>query len=353
MVKTGQTPSSLLRKRILFYIIYFFVVAFIFLLAAETTLRLRGIRPWYAQDPNLKVEPGGRFYATDSIIGYVPLPGTFKLTYANRYVYYRTHTPDGHRLTHPIETYSAKSSKPEIWIFGCSVTYGWIYLQDSATYPWMLQERIPNYEVVNFGVGGYSTLQSLLQFKEALAKAKVKPKIVVVDYASFHDERNVCSRGWRKAILPFSKLGSVELPHGWLDSDGKLHYSTEPVEYMPFPLMRHSALMHFLEMKYDEHQFNTLHAHDVSKAILLEFSDLCKSNNIPFIVAGITSEPLTLDALHYCADHGILTTDISVDLSIKENTLYPIDNHPSAKANFQYAQKLDTYLKEQHMVGNY
>jgi hypothetical protein len=350
MVKPEQSLSSTFWKRILFYIIYFLAVIFILLLSAEITLRIRGIHPWYLQDPALKVEPGGRFYSTDSIVGYAPLPGTFKLTYANRYIYYRTHTSGGHRLTHPIETYSTKSAKPEIWVFGCSVTYGWIYLQDSATYPWMLQERIPDYEVVNFGVGGYSTLQSFLQFREALAKAKVKPKIVVIDYASFHDERNVCSRGWRKAILPFNKLGSVSLPRGWLDANGKLHYATEPVAYTAFPFMRHSALMHFLEMKYDEYQFNTLHAHDVSKAILLEFSDLCKTNHIPFVVAGITSEPQTLDVLQYCADRGILTTDISVDLSIKENTLYPVDNHPSAKANFQYAKKLFSFLTEKHLL---
>jgi hypothetical protein len=44
--------------------------------------------------------------------------------------------------------------------------------------------------------------------------------------------------------------------------------------------------------------------------------------------------------LEYCKGRGIDTVDISVDLDIKENTNLPYDNHPSALANQQYAQKL-------------
>jgi len=39
------------------------------------------------------------------------------------------------------------------------------------TFPWLLQERFPQYEVVNFGLNGYSTVQSLIQLREALGRA--------------------------------------------------------------------------------------------------------------------------------------------------------------------------------------
>lgn len=77
----------------------------------------------------------------------------------------------------------------------------------------------------------------------------------------------------------------------------------------------------------------TYHSHDVSKAIIEEFAELCK-------VAGIVSDAPTAEMLEYCKSRGMTTVDISVDLNIKENTNLPYDNHPSALEDRQYAQKL-------------
>ena len=49
--------------------------------------------------------------------------------------------------------------------------------------------------------------------------------------------------------------------------------------------------------------------------------------------------------LEYARSEGIMVTDISVDLRIKENTNLPHDCHPSAFAHEQYAEKLEAFLK--------
>jgi hypothetical protein len=89
----------------------------------------------------------------------VTLPGGYSFTV--------THFPSKLRITHPLATYTDRRSKPEIWIMGCSFTHGWS-LNDQDTYPWLLQARLPQYVVVNYGVEGYGTLHALLQLREAL-----------------------------------------------------------------------------------------------------------------------------------------------------------------------------------------
>jgi len=85
----------------------------------------------------------------------------------------------------------------------------------------MLQEKLPDYRVVNFVVPGYSTVQSLIQFKTAL-KGGQKPEIAVVAYALFHDQRNTLPRWRRKVVASSNKLGEVALPYARLDAGGRL-----------------------------------------------------------------------------------------------------------------------------------
>jgi hypothetical protein len=187
---------------------------------------------------------------------------------------------------------------------------------------------------VNFGVDGYGTVQSLIQFKEALAKRK-QPALVIIAYGSFHDERNAALRSWTKwnqiGVLPYARLG-------W---DGKLKYLKEPVVYREFPFMRYSAFMHFLEKSYDRWEGTIRQSHEISKAVIDEFSGLCKEKGIKLVVAGLFADQATNDMLEHCSRQGIKAISISVDLNVPENMSLPYDRHPSAKANKLYAEKLE------------
>jgi hypothetical protein len=319
-------------------------------LSTEIGLRFLGYQPWIINEVKTVVEPGGKFFVKHPTLGYTHLPGTFRVTLQDGYSFKVTHLDNTLRVTHPLESYDFKRQKDEFWIFGDSITHGWS-LNDKETYPWLLQENLPEYEIVNFGVSGYGTLHSFLQFQDAL-KTQKKPKLVVVAYASFHDRRNTFLRERRKRVAPHNKLGPLVQPYARIDTDGNLTYYMAEVEYNEIPLMRYSALVHLFEEIYNETEDRLYNSHEVSQAILKEFYRLAQENGVEFVVAGIASDPLTSDMLAYCRGEGITTIDISIDLDIPGNRNLPHDPHPSATANKQYAQKLEAFLRDTFLRGD-
>lgn len=310
----------------------------------EVTLRWLGYRPWQARDVKIIVEPGDKFFIKHPTLGYTHLPGEFKVTLPDGYTFKAAHLSNTLRVTHPLDTYGVEPQRDEIWIFGCSFTHGWT-LNDEETYPWLLQEQLPEYEIVNFGVSGYGTLQSLLQFQEALEK-RSKPRLVIIAYASFHDQRNTLLRLRSKQMAPWNKLGPIVQPYATVGENGNLNYAMAEMTYREFPLMRYSALMNLVETTYDYKVEDAFYnSHEVSKAIIREFHQLTKTHGIEWVVVGLLSDRLTADTLAYSQSEGIMTADISVDLSIPANRNLPHDPHPSPAANRQYAQKLESFLR--------
>jgi hypothetical protein len=229
-----------------------------------------------------------------------------------------------------------------IGIFGCSFTHGWS-VNDDETYPWLLQQQLPNCEVVNFGVGGYGTVHSLIQLRNALDEER-KPDVAVIAYCSFHDERNTFLRTRRKVVAPYSRLGDILQPYARLERNGGLRIQMAEAIYSEFLGMRHSALSHCLETAYNSVEDRLCGSREVTRAIIREFSDLCIRNNIALVVAGMDGR--AADMLDYCATSGIRVTSLAVDLMEPGNSNRPYDNHPSAKAHKIYAQKLCAFLKQ-------
>jgi hypothetical protein len=332
------------RRSLLFSILFLAILSVSVLISAEFLLRLKGERPFQTTHVEIDVEPGGRFFAKHPTLGYTHIPGQFRITLKGSHSFTVTHRNNTLRITHPLETYRPESSKDEIWLFGGSFTHGWS-LQDKETYPWLLQKSFPKYEIVNFGVSGCGTLHSLIQFQEALKKRK-NPRIAMIAYASFHDSRNTFLRSRRKAIAPWVRLGPLLQPYARIKKGDSLIISMATVEYHEFPLMRRSALFHFIEKRYNRIEDRFYESRKVSQAIITDFYRLATLNGIRLIILGVTSDPATFDMLEYAQSQGIDVADISVDLSKKENTNLPVDGHPSARANVQYALKLETLLNK-------
>jgi hypothetical protein len=338
-----MTPSAkqLTDPRILLlYLLCLSLLAAVFLVCGEVIARYKGAKPFRVEDGTLPVEPGGRLSVPHPTLGHAGLPGSFVATLPTGYKFRATHLPDGNRITHPLESYDAASQKPEIWIFGCSNTYGWS-LSDEETFPWLLQERFPEYEIVNFGRKAYGTVHSAMQFREALTDKT--PKVVILAYAGFHDLRNTLSRVRRKSMTPYHKLDAPPVhPIARLEN-GVLRYSVEKFEYLEFPLMRQSALSHYLENAYNGREIHRHQNRAVTLAIIADIADLARKHEAAFMIAGIVGAQETLD---WAKDNGIPGVDISVDLTIKENNNLPHDAHPSAVANKKYADKLEAFLRE-------
>lgn len=328
------------KKKVLFYLIYLVILATLFVTIAEIVLRSIGIKPWQRHNVSVHVEPGGKFYMKHAILGYSHIPGKFNVTLESGYSFDVNHLPNSLRATQPINSNNESDPKEEIWVFGCSFTHGWS-INDEETYPWLLQEQFPEYNVINFGVSGYGTIHSLLQFQEEL-KTKT-PRIVVLNYARFHDPRNTFSRTQRKGITPWNWLGPLVQPYARMDKNDNLQYFIAEAEYHEFPLMKYSALAHFVEMTYNQFEQDRLNSHLVSEALINEMAVLAKKHGVKFIVANISGGNTMLE---FAEKNGIANVDITVDTSLPENNNRPHDSHPSAIANQKYADKLGAFLRK-------
>jgi hypothetical protein len=331
------------RKTLIFGLVSVTLTAMLTLAAAELLARLMGIHPLAKADLQIQVTPGGRLFTPHPTRGYAQLPGAFVVTLPDGYSFTLTHLPSGLRITHPLATYTDTRSKLEIWIMGCSFTHGWS-LNDQDTYPWLLQARLPEYEVVNYGVEGYGTLHTLLQLREALTTQR-PPRIVVYAYASLHDERNTFLRNRRKTIAPWNRLGFLLQPYVRLDRHGHLRSAVATVEYTDLPLMRYSAFVHSLEMAYNRLEETWFHSHQASQRLLLEMAELATQYRVEFILATIGEDVRTREMLAFAQAHGLMGVDISVDSSHPEYTNQPHDSHPSALANAHYAERLEAFLR--------
>jgi len=339
-------------KKALFFLVTYLLILLLFFIAAEIIVRKKGLTPWTVNQrgiiletthgPILAAPSSGLYHASHRTLGYITRPGEFRFTLPGPYTFKTTHLNTGLRITHPRNTYSTDNKK-EAWIFGCSFTQGWS-LNDDETYPWLLQQRLPGYEVTNFGVDGYSTLQSLIQCREALKQGR-KPEFAVLAYSVGHDFRNTQTRAWLKMLegagTP-SALGTVKLPYAKMSDNGQFRLRYVPLDYFGGSLLRHSAFANFLDDKYNRWKETTYQSHKVTLAIIDDFARLCKANDISFVLAGITLD--ARETLNRCQQLGMMTVDIAVDVSIPANNNLPYDGHPSAIANQQYEQKLEAFL---------
>ena len=249
----------------------------------------------------IRVEPGGVLTAPDPVLGFTYLPGRFKVTFDDGDSWVLTHRLDSLRIARPVDADDAFRGRPGVWIFGCSFVHGW-GLNDTETLPWKVQARLPGFDVTNFGVGGYGTVQSLLQFRRSRSR-KPSPRIAIIAYAGFHDERNILSRRWRKGGYEYAHLGTTATPCVCLEGDG---------------------------LRFD---------FDLALAFAREATD---AGARP-VVAGISREGETEQMLRFARDHGIASVDISVDLTQRANRIR-WDGHPSAVANDKSAERLTAFL---------
>jgi hypothetical protein len=87
---------------------------------------------------------------------------------------------------------------------GCSFTFGH-GLNDEDTWPWLLQEKLPDHRVTNLGCMGYGTDQALLAAEREIRSHPGTTAAVVLGFADFQIERNRSTQGWLSMVYPFSK----------------------------------------------------------------------------------------------------------------------------------------------------
>lgn len=308
------------------------------LLLAEGLLRLAGFAPWQADLAPPQIEPGGSMYVAHETAGYTLRPGRYRLTLPTGLVFTAHHRADGGRASRDAAT---EAAGPAVWIFGCSWAYGWS-LDDREALGWQLQERLPEARVENFGVPGYSTVQSLRLFEALLAEAP-PPAVVVLAYASFHDARNTFARTRRKQLSHGPALAAARLPRARL-AGGTLRYDDAPLGYRAPPLVTRSALANLIDDAANALEQQWLDGRAVSQQVALDFAETARRHGARLVVATLTDDPASAALRAFGAGHGIHTVDISVDITQPGLSNAPLDPHPSAAANARYAAALADVL---------
>jgi len=337
----GRLVGALMKgsatKLILAKVGLFVGTFFLMMVVLEAVLRVTKEPPWEPDLISFRVEPGGRLYEDDPVIGYRLKPGRFTVYMADGFPVQTTHLPSYERATGGGEQ---SPGRPEIWIFGCSYTYGWS-VNDGETFPWLTQQALPSFRVRNFGVPGYGDLQGLQRFREELTQG-VNPKMVVLVYAAFHDERNAGLRRWQKSLIRprNGNIGPQAQSRATLDSDGNLKVSEHPEEFWELPGMRTWSIPHSIEKRWSKIEANAVPTEKISQQIIRNLAREAEKAGANFLLAGIENDPKTESMLRWWEREGGKTADISVNMNENGMRHDPHDCHPGPKAHQVFATHL-------------
>lgn len=325
-------------RSVLIYPLYLTVVV---LVAGEIVIRIMGYSPWTPAEQSFTVKPDGPFFQPDSVLGYVGRPGRFELTLGDELQYSVTHNSSGFRITSQGQL-ADSLNRPEIWIFGCSFTHGF-GVNDEDNYPWMVQKRFPEYKIRNYGMDGYGNLQSLHLFQRELERNPT-PKLVVLAYGAFHDQRNTSNRYWRKVLHGREVVDGLTYPQVRFGEQDSMVMGFSKLEYQSFPLMKYSALSHYLEMGYNRREDAALRSTEITRNLIWQFVETSKSQGVSFLLSGIYHHEGTEQMLRYFEGEGISVLDMSQDLDAEDMRIMPSDGHPNAKAHQKMADILISWL---------
>jgi hypothetical protein len=304
--------------------------------AVEIVVRMRGYSPrrFLGSDTRNPI-----VFEADPILGWRPIVGTFIVPAYDWSGPPRiTITPERARSTG-----DASGAPPNLVVIGCSFTFGW-GVSDNETFAARLQQRHPEWHVMNLGVPGYGTYQSLLRLEQLLASG-VKPARVLYGYMQGHETRNVAHPFWLQQLEKFSTQGMVAVPYVTLDNHDQL-VRHAPIRYPGWPLGGTLATVPLLELPWALYrardridQFS-----EVTDHLVVEMAKLCKAHGIDFALVLLEADAPSIKD-HYARLLG--SRDIKlIDCAIVRtpDMVVPHDGHPNARANGIYAACLEKAL---------
>lgn len=276
-----------------------------------------------------QVKLSGNQYKSEPRLGLVTMPGVHRIevrcpsrpdlpSLSTRATVDKLHC----RITSPLP--DRYEGKPEIWIYGCSLTWGF-GLNDNDAFPWILQEKLKDYKIRNFSDNGFGNVHALLQIQNSIEQG-LKPVAAVFCYAHFHKERNVAAPS---RMRNYSVFNNPELHHpkATLESGGEL--SIELIN-----MMEHS---HGPDQE-EGYMFT------VTGMTFRKIKRICDESSIIPVLA-VQSGELDEPVVNYCEKIGYIISDIASGLQKEEYTLQPMDAHPNRKANEERARRLEADVK--------
>jgi len=270
-------------------------------------------------------------YRSDPVLGYSCNPGRHDLGVqlqslaglrSRTWRFTATLDAQGYRTTSSSSV--TEPSRPEVWIYGCSYTWGWP-LSNQETFAFLLQTSLANYTIRNLAGNGYGTVHALLHLRNELQGKNSRPVVVIVVYNKFHLVRNVAApsrlREYR-FVAGRVDFSGFQHPRAALGRDGTL--SVDLVPLLPS----------------DDPNPTAKHMESVTVAILDEIKALCDAHAILPVLA-VQSDVSFGKVTQHCSEAGWHVIDMSLPMPLPDRyRLLPFDGHPNQAAHREYAAKL-------------
>jgi hypothetical protein len=328
--------------------ILFLSLLFLFLiLIAESMLRIFGYHPWmpvYIEDEVI-YKPYSPFYQ-DTLLGYRMHKGNFYITYNNEFTFFITINDHGYRIT-KLDSINFRNKK-KICFLGDSFTLG-SGLNDNETYPYIIQDSLFGYNVMNYAIPGYGVANI---FNQIMYEVPPDSGDILI-YAYFNQHNNRYERKVLKMLYAQPKLmGSMGYIVFSNDKEGRLIAEFQPYNYKMYLLSPYSSIINLLEdgknilldrsanLKSQSFAFEAIKRIDIA----------CRKRGATFILAGIQRGDGTEKMLDFCKSNDILNVDIAVDLNDNTYNQMPYDNHPNAFSNKIFAQRIMDFLKKKRLI---
>lgn len=329
-----------MKKRIR-YILFLVLITPICL---ELALRILGYGAYHQTEYSIVSKPTMCLQAS-SELGFSLGEGVYSVSMNGAPNYTATHV-DGQRIT---RAYSKADSLPELFVMGCSFTYG-MGVSDSISFPYQLQQQFPAWNIRNFGVPGFGSVQSYLQLESEI-ESGIIPQLVIVNFCDFHHQRNSLTPRFRNSLVLGYQRSNAQASAALQQSrfpyieNGSIKTVDYDHLYSNWPGRETFAAVHYFQSIRDKSKESEIDLVENSLIVFRKMKALCDQHEITLIVTGLTKNRETRKFLKRLQSEGIQTADISLDLKNKKYNQLPYDSHPNGRAHMHFANQLATVLK--------
>ena len=307
------------------------------MLAGRTISKVTGKYP----TPVLWIDHGPLFEASEAY-GFAVRPGRYRIKERlgeKTHVFGITITDERTRAT----SYFPRRSDKRIFMAGDSSMFGW-GLNDEQTIPWLIQERLPNFDVVNLSLSSYSPVHALLQLQQV--SPRLGPDdIVVVDYHDVTNQFAVMSadvlkdlrKGFEFELGDAARMREAKMPYGSLE-EGKL-------------IVRHVSLSCVFEPVRPDcpgPKFDLGQATPVTKRAFDEILALHPGHLVIIFQFGADGDPV----IEYLRSRGAVIVDLRKGRAPGEegDDVIATDTHMGPFGQYQMAERLFDAMVRDHIV---
>lgn len=147
---------------------------------------------------------------------------------------------------------------------GCSFTFGQ-GINDADTWPWLLQEQMPDYHVINVAAMGYGTDQALLAAERALARYPGQVRSVVLGFGVFQIDRNRCPQSWLATTCPFGKPMFVRTANEQVEYKGQVKFRSMG-SFLDF-FLDHSLFLSAVANLWSDRLVHRIESHEAARQL--------------------------------------------------------------------------------------